>query len=59
MKSYTRIGVICDMHLQSYKNSPQLAFLKLAVDKMKADEVDAVICLGRQIGEKRKAFYAA
>lgn len=46
MKSYTRLGVICDMHLQSYKETPQLAYLKLAVDKMKADDVDAVICLG-------------
>jgi len=46
MKPYTRIGVICDMHMQSYKKSPQLAFLKLALDKMKTDDVDAVICLG-------------
>lgn len=46
MKSYTRIGIICDMHLQNFAKSPQLAFLNMAVDKMKADKVDAVICLG-------------
>ena len=46
MKSYTRLGVICDMHLQNFKASPQLAFLRLAVEKMKKDGVDAVICLG-------------
>ena len=46
MKSYTRLGIICDMHLQNFKESPQLAFLKLAIDKMKDDEVDAVLCLG-------------
>lgn len=46
MKSYTRLGIICDMHLQKFKESPQLAFLKRAVDKMKEDDVDAVICLG-------------
>ncbi|MBR4058979.1 MAG: metallophosphoesterase family protein [Lachnospiraceae bacterium] len=42
----TRIGIICDMHLPDDERSPQYIFLQYAVEQMKKDGVNTVICLG-------------
>ena len=41
-----KIGVICDMHLNGSTISPQYMFLKRALEMMKEDAVDTVVCLG-------------
>ena len=46
METKTRIGVICDLHLNGNTKSPQYAFLKYAVERMKNDSVNTVICVG-------------
>ena len=42
----TKIGIICDLHLSGSKNAPQCAFLKSAIEKIKEDAVDIIVCLG-------------
>lgn len=46
MGKETRIGLLCDMHLSDNRKSPQYAFLCNAVEQMKKEHVDVVICLG-------------
>ena len=41
-----KIAFICDTHLPESKNSPQYAFLKRAVAKMKEDGIETVVDLG-------------
>lgn len=41
-----RIAILCDMHLTSDKASAQYAFLLKAVEQMKRDGVDTLLCLG-------------
>jgi len=41
-----KIGIICDIHLPGEKDSPQYAFLKMAIERMKADGIEMVLCLG-------------
>ena len=48
--SKTRIGILCDMHLQESEESVQYAFLCFAAAQMKKDGVDRVICLGDVTG---------
>lgn len=46
MEGATKIGVLCDLHLNGDKKSPQYAFLECAVEQMRSCGVDKVICLG-------------
>ena len=41
-----RVGVICDMHLSGESRAPQSMFLKMAVEKMKEDGIQTIVCLG-------------
>ena len=59
MSDKTRIGIICDLHLSDSKAAPQYAFLKTAVEQMRKDAVDAVVCLGDVTSHGEVAGYGA
>lgn len=41
-----KIGLVCDSHVGGGERSPQVAYLLKAVELMKEDGIDTVVCLG-------------